>query len=262
MARILQPVFLVGSQRSGTSMLANLLGRHPELFFTNEMKVGPFLYRQEAELQRFLAPYLEAPADDCFAHLAAEQLASLMQALLRPSGKTLWGDKFPEYSVQIPRLRRYFPRCRILHIVRDGRDVACSMIRQKQKLPHWNQSRWAAATWYGAAKKWHRFVSKALEDGRALPPDEYLELRFEGLVAHPEATFRSIFGFIGCSYPPSFQEELDRIVDRSGTHLREMDRDALELWHAFGPASRLLHDLGYPATPQEMPALCSASPGR
>jgi len=102
-------------------------------------------------------------------------------------GKARWGDKTPWYVLKMPIIAALLDEAHFLHLVRDGRDVALSVI------PLWfgPTSVAEAATW------WVDRVRRGRRDGAHLP---YLEVRYEQLVDQPEAELRRICGFIGLDF--------------------------------------------------------------
>ena len=96
------------------------------------------------------------------------------------------GDKTPHYVADIPVLLRIFPDAKVLHIYRDGRDVALS----------WLGTEFGPTNVFGAATTWRRLVASGRRDG-ASRPGSYLEVRYEELLEAPERTMRSICEFVG-----------------------------------------------------------------
>jgi hypothetical protein len=119
------------------------------------------------------------------------------------AGKTLSGEKTPDYCRKMPVLHRLFPSARFLHIVRDGRDTALSTLRwaAKGKGPgRW--SLWQKDPLGTCALWWCWQVGAARRDGAALGGETYREVRYEALVADPETELRGICAFLGISYDP------------------------------------------------------------
>jgi hypothetical protein len=198
------PIFIVGCPRSGTSMLRDLLRSHPRLTFPGESHFIPAFYRgygdprDSAEARKLAAAILELrwvrawnlrlEADsftDCRSF--REVLCRLYEAWARQQNKPHWGDKTPDYVTEIPLLAKLFPEARIIHIYRDGRDVALS----------WIQARFTPQNMYTAARLWKSWVSAGRRAGAALPREMYLELRYEQLLAQPRETMQRVCEFVG-----------------------------------------------------------------
>jgi hypothetical protein len=198
------PIFIVGCPRSGTTMLRNLLCAHPHLTFPGESHFIPDFYRgygdprDAREARRLAARILkvswvrrwELPLDaDSFADCRSfrEVLCCLFEAWARQENKPRWGEKTPGYVNEIPLLVKLFPGARIIHIYRDGRDVALSWIRTRYH-PH---------NVYTAAKMWKSWVSAGRRAGAALPRETYLEVCYEQLLQEPRANMQRVCEFIG-----------------------------------------------------------------
>jgi hypothetical protein len=105
-------------------------------------------------------------------------------------GKRRYGDKTPDYVLNMPLLARLFPEARFLHIVRDGRDVALSLLDVQFGPDRVDE----------AAMFWSLRVARGLEAGLRLGPDRYREVRYEDLIAEPERIVASICTFVGLTF--------------------------------------------------------------
>ncbi len=113
------------------------------------------------------------------------------------AGKPRYADKTPAYVTRIARLARLFDEARFVHLIRDGRDVALSVAESFERGPQ---------TAAQGALFWSARVRAGREQGRALGPDRYLELRYEELVAEPEATLRELCRFLELDFDASMLE--------------------------------------------------------
>ena len=198
--------FIVGSARSGTTLLRVMLNAHsevavpPESRFITELHDGDEV-EKDAWLEGLAAhPRFEAwnlPIEDVRVRLnglparVAYPLAvdAAFSAFAAHRGKSLCGDKTPRYIEDIPLLARLFPEARFVHMVRDGRDVAMSYA----DVP------FGPKTVAKVARLWSERVAKGMEAGAAIP-DRYLEVSYEDFVAHPETKMKSVCGFIGIEF--------------------------------------------------------------
>jgi hypothetical protein len=110
-------------------------------------------------------------------------------------GKPRWGDKTPFYTPDIDILRLVFPDAKIVHLVRDGRDVVIS-----QKSIEWMSSNLPKLI-----QDWRWKTTIAHKVGAVLT-DDFLEIRYEDLVRHPEENLRRICGFLDEVYDPTMLE--------------------------------------------------------
>ena len=116
-------------------------------------------------------------------------------------GKTRWGDKTPAYIGYIDRLAAIWPDARFVVLVRDGRDVALSVM----KVPFGANNVWAAArSWAGAIRRGRQAARRY--------PDRVLTVRYEDVVGHPEEEVQKICRFLELEYNPAMLaiEETDR----------------------------------------------------
>lgn len=211
-------VFVVGSPRSGTSWLARLLGAHHDVVAMQETEL----------LNRYCRTWYDAwdsqlPADeDRWSRHRHRGLPAVMTAdeldehvvsfardvyakvlSLKPSARIVV-DKNPEYSLHTDLIRRMFPDAAILHIVRDGREVAASMLAASRG---WGRD-WAPSNVHLAARTWRTNVEAARtasEKGR------YLEVRYEDLLDDGGAALLQCLAFVGVTSTP---EECAAIVAR------------------------------------------------
>ncbi len=188
-----RPIFIVGCQRSGTTMLRLMLDSHsqiscgPETRFLEDLEriVGPdwkrlsqFGYSQEEWLRR-IRVFFEGIQTD-YAH---------------SRGKTRWADKSPRYALHIPFLLQVFPDAQIVHVIRDGRDVAVS---HRKRFGYWSSVK--------SSVKWPRYIRAARTAGLALPSTSYYELRYDQLVADSEHTLQSLLEWLGEDWEPEVLE--------------------------------------------------------
>jgi len=87
---------------------------------------------------------------------------------------------------EIPTLLEIFPSCKILHIYRDGRDVALS----------WIAVPFGPENVFTAARQWKYYVNAGRCVGATLPSETYLEVCYEKLLSHPEATMNRVCTFL------------------------------------------------------------------
>jgi len=255
------PFFIVGSDRSGTTLLRLMLNAHSRLhvpreswFLIDLMEALPAdrpLDSREIErgirtiLRHPRWPDWDVPEPVLRARLAERghgvDLAGLVDVTFRvladAAGKPRWGDKTPAYVHHIAPLARLFDRARFVHVIRDGRDVCLSLRRL----------RWHGTTVYHHARYWTRAVQAGMREGQALGPERYLELRYEDLVEQPESELRRVCAFLGESFESGmlrFHEDADRQIaawERSIHRklFRPPRRSDLELWRGAMSARQL-----------------------
>jgi hypothetical protein len=210
------PFFVVGSPRSGTTLVRRLLCAHPRLYIPGETGFVPFLrvdpaaplsadaaaavLRRIGALNRHWAHDPEElgpwPADGSLGEL----LGRLYGLRAARYGARRWGDKTPGYVRYLAVIARIFPDCRIVHILRDGRDVALSA-----------RALWGAEHWYMdlhyLLRQWAINVRSGRRDGALLGPRRYLEISYEELVTAPHEVMTRVLAFLG--------EEPHRAIDEA-----------------------------------------------
>jgi hypothetical protein len=215
-------VFVVGCPRSGTTLLQRMLDHHPLLAVANDThfiphgledrsgRVDPPMTADVVDRVRTYRRFYRLGLDDEAVEAAAarvgtysEFVRALYDELARVRRKPLAGEKTPSYVRCLPLLSGLFPSARIIHIIRDGRDVALSALEWASptkgpgKRPVWREDPVAvSALW------WQRHVQTGREDGARLGPDRYAEMRYERLVADPENELRRLASFLDLDYAP------------------------------------------------------------
>lgn len=190
-----EPFFLVGSERSGTTLLRLMLAHHtriecaPEFeFLVEEMPAEsgwPELepYYEWLATNRIFVPHgftVERTLD-----YSALMKSFLAQYCLR-SQKPIHGATCHKH---FDRLLRIWPRARFVHLLRDGRDVARSCIGMG-----WAGNVWHAADrWIEAEQLWASLIPN-------VHPARRIELYYEDLIRAPEKTLTRVCAFLGTDY--------------------------------------------------------------
>jgi hypothetical protein len=197
-------VFLVGAQRSGTTWLQRLLGAHPAVASTQETDLFNRYVRLWWETWQSQLADNETGANgrqrglpvvlttEEFAEVLRSAVGTVYQKVadLKPSASVVL-DKNPGYSLHVPLLQRVLPEARFIHIIRDGRDVAASLMAAADG---WGRA-WAPRDADAAGRRWRRQVATARD--AAPRPEQYLEVRYEHLLADGPGTLASCLAFCG-----------------------------------------------------------------
>lgn len=185
-----RPVFIVGCARSGTTLLRMMLDSHPRISCGEETKFLADLEPIVGAHWRLLAPYGFDRA--WWLERIREFYAGFQAAYLAPRGKARWADKSPIYTLHLDFVESLFPTAQYVHLIRDGHDVVASF-----------RDRWGYRAAVRAANSvWAHYVRTARAFGAGLPPERYHELRYEALVADPEAAMRSLLAFLDEEWDP------------------------------------------------------------
>jgi hypothetical protein len=260
--------FVVGSARSGTTLLRLMLNAHSEISVPPESRFVVELYRQgKTSVDEFLSSLARHPRyqaweldiDAVRAQINRETTPSyreLVEAAYRAyaaqRNKSSWGDKTPRYVLDIDLLSRLFSDAGFVHVVRDGRNVALSYA----DMP------FGPKTVARAADRWKSRVRAGRDGGRSLSPARYMELYYERLVAEPEQELRKLCAFLGVSFEPGMLEygtlardEVQTRAQRYNPHVTKKPTAGVRSWERqMSPlqvavfesvAGDLLQELGY-----------------
>jgi hypothetical protein len=205
------PIFIIGSPRSGTTALALSLAQHSQLWTSDESDILFHLFgNQQAE-----KAFKEATETTANRWLKTQQvdrkefLAFLglgLNALFtsRSQGKR-WVDQTPLYTEMADVLADLFPGAFFIHLLRDGRRVVNSMSAFLKSAAV--QARDIKSDFIGswstdfkeACKTWRSYVENAMTFC-ARQPTRCLTVRNERLLQEPEEGFNAILQFVGCPY--------------------------------------------------------------
>ncbi len=175
------PIFIVGMPRSGTTLVAELLSRHPDVRYRGELGWLPFLARELASAARPTAAMLETAA--------ATYLTQLRQD---DAPARFYIDKQPLNFLHIDLIAALFPNARIIHCERGGRDTALSIWMQYFAGPEHN----FAYDFDDIAAVMHG-CSKLMASASRKTATSIRTIRYEDLVADSVAGMRELAAWIG-----------------------------------------------------------------
>lgn len=240
------PFFIVGSPRSGTTLLQTLLDAHPALCIPPESHVFDHfgeIFRCYGDLgrpgnaEKFVRDLLSderikrwgleiKPAEFCrpLRERTLREIVSRLFGLYADlRGKARWGDKTPEHTLHMQEIRSVFPDACFIHLVRDGRDVAESLGRTFFGPPTVDQR----------ALQWKQYVN-AFEDFKSRYPEACLTVRYEDLVQNPPEVMGRILSFLGES-TDSIPKEIPQSALKN-VYLNTDDGTHQSLQDALSPA--------------------------
>lgn len=201
-------VFIVGSPRSGTTWLQKLLSCHPKIRTGQESNLfDDYIGPQLRAWNRDLDPKKSGRGViglGCYFRQKEflKILKKYMLALLRPMVGDLKEDeifveKTPGHAFFIPEIIMLLPRARIIHMLRDGRDVTASLLAVSKS---WGRF-WAPGEARRAALMWVKHVETVKESSQHLSPKQFYELRYEDLYSSPVKTLQGLFKFLKLKWP-------------------------------------------------------------
>ena len=249
---ISKPIFVIGCNRSGTTLLFETLSRHPSLWS---------LYVEAQDVWYKHYPIHSEDGDrvtECPSVLVRNELHSSLYSMAHNKeclkDRTVWKfvprklmqrpvvnvyktppirlvEKTPANCLRIPFLARLFPDAKFIFVVRQGEDVVSSLMEGWKVWSRTEHTAWSFNKWhYIVPPGWQRWVGRQLVEICAFQWIEanttawadlnehcqgrYLLVRHEDLLAKPQAEYETIRAF--CELPPSkyFTAQLDSIKSR------------------------------------------------
>jgi hypothetical protein len=193
------PIIIGGCPRSGTTLLRLMLDSHPNIACGPELKMIPAVATAYTRMRRIFGANLHDTygVDDAeLAERFGDLIVGLLAGYLQRQGKTRIAEKTPQNVHAFAVLPRLLPRSPLIHLIRDGRDVVCSLMKQTWIDPATGKPHGYTRDVRLAAEYW----VKCVQEGRAVPGDRrgnYYELLYERLVEDPEGEMRKLLEFIG-----------------------------------------------------------------
>lgn len=223
-----EPFFIIGSGRSGNTLVRRLLFAHPEVYIPPETYVlgetiteyerssflewkalcrnilAMFAFSQDAETfptLNFRPLYLDlirTSSDKRGYDYIINELFLFLGRQVKQNVK-YWGDKTPMNTSSLDRIWSAFPNGKFIHIVRDSYDVVESYL---------NMGRYN--TIEDAAYRWLKAVDDCEQFGKNIP-EQYLTVYYEKLVREPELQAEAIYDFLSLEFTPDFLKPLDSV---------------------------------------------------
>jgi Sulfotransferase family len=279
-------VFVIGTGRCGSTLVQELLCRHPEVgFLSNVEDRAPFLPasagRFNSELYRRLPPSLTrkgrlryAPSEGyrVLARSVSPMVTDSFRDLVAADAMPWVADRFRDFFSERARaqrkpvflhkytgwprtgfVREVFPEARFINVTRDGRAVVASALRTNWWKGHMGPQAWQwgplpsayAADWEASGYSFPVLAARDL-----VPGDRWLDVRFEDVLADPDARFKEMLAFMGLEEHPALHAALARIAlsaDRQRAYRRQLDPASLALVERS--LAGHLSAWGYDATP-------------
>jgi predicted TPR repeat methyltransferase len=188
-----RPIFIVGMPRSGTTLLEQMLSRHPDI------RAGGESLALQTVIFVELAERVGRPFPDCLAAASAKDWGWVAQRYLaltagRRRGAAVFTDKLPANFLLAGPILKAFPEARVIHMVRDPLDTCLSGYLTDFAHGH------NFATDLGDLGHHFRLYRSLMRHWRSLVDGRLVEVEYEALAAAPEATLRGILERCGLEW--------------------------------------------------------------
>ncbi len=284
MSDFTKPFFVACAPRSGSTLLRLILDAHPRLAVPSPCWMYelnyPYLYSYgdlsnkdnfrslcEDVLDNKFVQNLELGVNvDELMGLATEQtFKGIYEGIhiyyAKSKGKVRWGEKSPRDCFWVDDIVRDFPDAQILHLTRDGRDMAIDICQSEEMLPN---------NLYAGAHIWRENNTAVMNSAKNLNKDNYYRVRYEDLCADPELTLKKLCDFLGEDYDSAMlahhKTDSTKHWSSKSNHVktgRPINTDYCEMYKTRLPENDirtldafigdLLKEFGYPVSPSPQP---------
>lgn len=190
-------VFIVGCPRSGTTWLQKMIASHPDVESGTESDlfsqfIGPLVKNWQLQCIPTGRGLMGLPtyiSEDKFIEYVRNFVGRLLRDMKRD--KTIFLDKTPQHALYLNEIHTILPQAKIIHIVRDPRDVCLSIIRASKS---WSSI--GATTIPKAAKVWRKHILAVKNSQEIFPDNQFYSLKFENLVNNPACELGKLFRWL------------------------------------------------------------------
>jgi hypothetical protein len=214
-------IFATGTMRTGGTLLINALSLHSQISVFNE-RINYFRFVHNKynplnikNIDRMLNQYkirlkhrinVDVDVDEIFGRIIKSDLnqeacyEELMQSLLLPTGKKIWGEYANLSWKHIPDFLEMYPNGKVIHVCRDLRGVLASF-GKISFMPN--------KLYLGAIFNWIDSVNHIIKYQNILSSKSYMMVRFEDIHLNPEDTIRSVCSFLNVPFEDSMTNDKD-----------------------------------------------------
>lgn len=232
------PFFILGTGRSGTSLIRRVLDSHPRLAVPDESHLYNLffpLHRHYKDLsieknqERLIEDILSTlhiknwlprlNKNEILKRIKTPDFAGVVDAVIgswaENQNKVRWGEKTPQHIFYWKEILNSFPNSKIIHIVRDGRDVSLSFINAK----------FGPKTVHAAAKRWRNELLQIQMLKNHIPSHQFMEIRYEDFLDKPEKVLKQICQFLGEEFLP---EMLNFQSKKTTSYVEKVNKENLK----------------------------------
>jgi hypothetical protein len=232
------PIFIVGPPRSGTTLMARILGRHSRIFMPGEthffddiysrrrnlgdLRNGDSVEKVIARLGTLYARYNEKRDQERVDRLLGEReaieelracrsyeeiLSCFMELQTRVAGKARWGNNVPKDIFHIKEIVSFYSDAKIVVCIRDVRDFLLSY-----------QNKWTVTSSENVGRLkdlyhpvvtsllWRASVKQLVRLRASVPRENFMVVHYENLVEGPERVVRGVCRVIGEDFEQNMLE--------------------------------------------------------
>lgn len=248
-------IFVVGSPRSGTTLLQCLVASHSQVFSLPETSffadlvswqrrhrlLGIASPKQRHWYCKLLAlveppPTVHPPQRPVFVRQYATAFIDLLDGLARHHGKTAWVEKTPRHIERIDVIEKYVPRVQFLHILRNGPDNIASHCDVIRRYP----DRWHADFDLDyCIRQWIDHARMTLKHGRK---PNHLVVGYRQMVENTQEVLVRVCDFVGLPYEErmlrDYADQSERVTKefeqwKSGVKQAIHNRDGTKFYEIF-----------------------------
>lgn len=185
-------MFLVGARRSGTRWLQGMVCAHPEavaipsethLFSHGLAPLADRFQHATALSPKTAKVFLPRSEMRDLLRDVADRVLGGVATAVRPQARLIV-ERTPWHAFHLDLIAEVYPDASVIHIIRDGRDVARSLLAQE----------WGPTTMQAAAEEWRSTVLAARSSAGRL--ERYREVRYEDLLADPAGRLRELLAWL------------------------------------------------------------------
>lgn len=213
-----EPIFIVASPRSGTTLLLSILGAHPNIY---AIPLQTYAFARWKAVKKRKYKYFPYRIDRLYRYFLYHKIKS---------GSTRWCEKTPRHIRSIPYIADFYNnKVKIIHIVRDGRDVSVS-----SHPTHTGRHYWVPIN------RWVNDVNFGLK----FKDESYMHtVYYENLISDHENEVNKLFKFLGESYNESVKNWVQETNIKASIHWKDgvqnVHSKAIGKWKAEQHAQKI-----------------------